>query len=274
MEISLCNEVIRELPFERQCAFAAELGYRGLEIAPFTLSDAPHELSSRKLAEFRRALSDEGMSCSSLHWLLVTPKDLSITSDDPAVRETTRVVMNGLIDLAAELGGGVLVHGSPAQRQLSESNPTRSRGYAMEFFAAAADAAQAAGLVYCIEPLAREETNFVNSLAEAKTVVDEIASPALRSMIDCAATGIEGGDVPDLIDAYFATGLIAHVQVNDPNRRGPGEGKLEFAPILSALRRHGYNDWIAVEPFIYMPDGPACAARAIGYLKGLLECSS
>jgi len=26
-----------------------------------------------------------------------------------------------------------------------------------------------------------------------------------------------------------------------------------------------------VEPFVYIPDGPACAARSIGYLKGVLE---
>ena len=39
MKLSLCNEVIRELPFDRQCALAAGLGYRGLEVAPFTFGD-------------------------------------------------------------------------------------------------------------------------------------------------------------------------------------------------------------------------------------------
>jgi hypothetical protein len=28
---------------------------------------------------------------------------------------------------------------------------------------------------------------------------------------------------------------------------------------------------VAVEPFDYVPDGPAAAARAIGYIKGILE---
>ena len=32
MRISLCNEVIRELPFERQCELVKKLGYDGLEI--------------------------------------------------------------------------------------------------------------------------------------------------------------------------------------------------------------------------------------------------
>src|SRR5206468_2472703 len=39
MKLSLCNEVIRDLPFERQCELAAELGYEGLELAPFTFGE-------------------------------------------------------------------------------------------------------------------------------------------------------------------------------------------------------------------------------------------
>ena len=50
---------------------------------------------------------------------------------------------------------------------------------------------------------------------------------------------------------------------------------MAFAPILRSLRamkRQGhYHDWIAVEPFDYVPDGPGCAARSIGYLRGVLE---
>jgi sugar phosphate isomerase/epimerase len=74
-----------------------------------------------------------------------------------------------------------------------------------------------------------------------------------------------------VIDRWLPTGRIAHVQVNDPNRRGPGEGELPFAPVFAALRRNGYAGVVAVEPFKYLPDGQACAARAIGYVRGILE---
>jgi D-psicose/D-tagatose/L-ribulose 3-epimerase len=40
---------------------------------------------------------------------------------------------------------------------------------------------------------------------------------------------------------------------------------------LRALVRHGYAGDIAVEPFDYVPDGPGAAARAIGYIRGILE---
>ena len=66
-------------------------------------------------------------------------------------------------------------------------------------------------------------------------------------------------------------GVIAHVHFNDRNRRGPGQGQDRFAPLLDALRRTGYAGFAAVEPFDYLPDGKASAARAIGYLRGIEE---
>jgi sugar phosphate isomerase/epimerase len=94
-------------------------------------------------------------------------------------------------------------------------------------------------------------------------------------MIDCSAAGLtETSSIPELIDRWLPTGLIAHIQVNDPNRRGPGQGEMKFAPILAALKRHHYAGTIAVEPFDYSPDGPGVAAFSAGYLRGLLEATA
>jgi len=91
-------------------------------------------------------------------------------------------------------------------------------------------------------------------------------------MLDCSSAGrMEKEPLAALVDKYLPKGLIAHVQVNDRNRRGPGQGEQRFAPLLAALVRHKYAGDIAVEPFDYLPDGPAAAARAIGYIRGILE---
>ena len=273
MKLSLCNEVLRPWSFARQCAFAAAVGYDALEIAPFTLGPDPRKLSPRRIAGVRAALAAEGLTCSSLHWLLVAPQGLSITTADAQVRRDTVDLMRALCDLAAELGAPVLVHGSPAQRELPRSaNPARqksARQRAADCFAAAADAAAKAGVTYCIEPLAARETNFINTVAEAVALVESIGKPALKTMIDTCAAGTQEGDVVALIDRWLPSGHIAHIQVNDPNRRGPGEGDMVFAPVLAALARQRYAGWVAVEPFVYEPDGPACAARAAGYMRAL-----
>ena len=82
---------------------------------------------------------------------------------------------------------------------------------------------------------------------------------------------MESAPLAALVDRWLPNGMIAHVQVNDRNRRGPGQGELRFAPLFAALKRHGYAGDIAVEPFDYVPDGPGAAARAIGYVRGILE---
>jgi len=182
-------------------------------------------------------------------------------------------MMTHLIGLCAELGGAVLVHGSPKQRQIAPGETHAiARARLQDGLALVAPAAARVGVIYCIEPLSRRETELVNTIAEAAELVRSIDHPNLRTMIDCSAAGLtETDSIPSLIERWLPTGLIAHVQVNDPNRRGPGQGDMQFAPILAALKRHGYDGTVAVEPFDYWPDGPGVAAFSAGYLRGLRE---
>lgn len=272
MKIALCNEVVRDMPFEAQCAFAAELGYDGLEVAPFTLSAEPHLLGEHECASLRRAARAAGIEITGLHWLLVAPPGLSITTADDRVRRETIDVMRRLVDLCAHLGGRVLVHGSPEQRRLDPSDPDGDRARGEASFASVAAHAEAAGVIYCIEPLSRQETSFVTSIAEAADIVSRIGSPALRTMIDARAAALaEEVRIPDLIDRWLPSGMIRHVHINDRSKLGPGQGEDVFADLFAALLRHDYDGVVAVEPFVYAPDGATSAARAIGYVRGLLE---
>jgi D-psicose/D-tagatose/L-ribulose 3-epimerase len=272
MRIALCNEVIASLPFERQCAFARDVGYDAIEIAPYTLTDDPTHLPPGCAAEWRRAAAEAGIAINSLHYLLRAPAGLSITTADAAQRRRTIEVMRELCALAADLGAGILVHGSPDQRKLAPGEEENGRKRGVDCLAAVAESAAQARVTYCIEPLSRQQTRFVNTVEEAAAIVRAIGSPALRTMIDCSAAGqTETLPVADLIRRWVPTGLIGHIHFNDPNRRGPGEGAMAFAPILAAIAASNYGGDSAVEPFIYEPDGPTCAARQIGYLGGLIE---
>jgi sugar phosphate isomerase/epimerase len=273
VKIALCNEVLGDMEFAAQCELAAALGYDGLEVAPFTLNENPHLLGANDRTHIRRSATEAGIEITGLHWLLVTPKGLSINSKDPSIREKTIDVLRRLIELCADLGGKVLVHGSPGQRQVAaDDDPAEAWLRACDTFTAIADNAMKAGITYCIEPLARRETNFVNTVAEAVKMVEAIGRPAFRTMIDTCSAGVtEVVPLDELIDRWLPTGHIAHVQVNDTNRRGPGQGNNQFAPIFAALRRNGYDRVVAVEPFDYFPDSRTAAARSIGYIRGVLE---
>jgi D-psicose/D-tagatose/L-ribulose 3-epimerase len=273
MRIALCNEVLAEMSLERQCEYIAALGYDGLEIAPFTLSASPENISTADAAKIRATVEASGLEVTGLHWLLVKPEGLSLTDPDPAVRARTLAMMTYLVGLCAELGGAVLVHGSPRQRQIARSETHAiALDRLRDAMAQIALAAARVGVIYCIEPLSQRETALINTVAEAAELVRSIDHPNLRTMIDCSAAGLtEACSVPSLIDRWLPTGLIAHIQVNDPNRGGPGQGDMKFAPILAALKRHNYAGVVAVEPFDYSPNGPGVAAFSAGYLRGLRE---
>lgn len=273
MRIALCNEVIMPMPFAEQCEYAAKLGYDGLEVAPYTLAEEPHRMSPALVAATRRAAADAGIAVTGLHWLLVKPAGLSISSVDDATRKRTLDVMFSLVALCAELGGRYLVHGSPAQRRIDPGDTREAAlARAQACWAAVAERARNAGVTYCVEPLGAEQTPLVNTLGEAAQVVAAIGNPALKSMLDCSSAGrMEKAPLDSLVERWLPQGLIAHVQVNDRNRKGPGQGEQKFAPLFAALLKNGYTGDIAVEPFDYVPDGPASAARAVGYLRGILE---
>jgi hypothetical protein len=171
--------------------------------------------------------------------------------------------------VTAQITGGLLGHWCVWTRRVVEL-VARARQNVAE--GAIATDAEQAGVTYCIEPLAPSETPLINTVEEAAELALAIGSPAVRTMIDtCAAGNAESIPIPELIGRWLRTGHVAHIHLNDPNRRAPGQGTLRFAPILAALHREGYRGLCSIEPFVYEPDGPTCAARAIGYVRGLLE---
>jgi sugar phosphate isomerase/epimerase len=275
MQVTLCNEVLRPMALGAQCAFARSVGYDGLEVAPFTLATDPTRMSGAEIAASRRIVEDHGLTVSSLHWLTMAPAGLDVTCLDAEVGAHTRDALLRLVDLAAGLGASAIVHGSPAQRRL-DGDPKRQRAVAMAHFEAAARRADEHGIAYCLEAINRKECNFLNTLAQADAMIAEIGAPALKLMLDVShAAQEESESLAVLATRYVAQGKLAHVQLNAANRRGPGEGdepdgRDAIAPLLQALVAAGYRGALAVEPFEYVPDGAACAARAVGYVRGVL----
>jgi D-psicose/D-tagatose/L-ribulose 3-epimerase len=273
VRIALCNEVLSAMEFADQCRYARTLGYDALEVAPYTLAEDPAELSDARCAAIRHIAQEEGIAICGLHWLLVKPSGLSITSPDLAIRRRTVAIMTRLVEVCALLGGSYLVHGSPGQRAIPPGERREvALARAKECWAAAGEAAVKSKVTYCIEPLSADQTLLVNTVAEAAAIVDELNLPALATMLDTSsAASVEREPIPALIDRFVPSGYIRHVQLNDRNRMGPGQGEDQFAPVLAALLRTRYTGVVAIEPFKYEPDGPGAAARAIGYVRGLFE---
>jgi sugar phosphate isomerase/epimerase len=180
--------------------------------------------------------------------------------------------MEALIHFCADIGGKLLIHGSPHQRTvLHEWNFKESWERARETFEACLETARKRNVIYCIEPLSRMSTNFVNTVEEAFRLMKEIRHPNFKMMFDCRHALAQEESVTEALIRALDSRMLCHVHVNDANGRGPGFGETKFTPILKTLIKNNYRGYLSVEVYHFDPDPQTIASRSIGYLKGILE---
>jgi sugar phosphate isomerase/epimerase len=243
-----------------------------VEIAPYTLADSVTEISPKRRKAIRLAADENGIEIVGLHWLLAKPEGFSINHPDEIIRIRTQEYMEALIHFCADIGGKILVHGSPHQRTVQEGwDLQESWDIAKETFKVCLKAAQKRNVLYCIEPLAHVNTNFINTVGEAIRLVKEIRHPNFKMVFDCRSASIQEKSASEALLRALDSGYLRHVHVNDANGRGPGFGETDFIPILKNLVKNGYKGYISVEVFDFSPDPLTVASRSIGYLKGILE---
>ncbi len=270
MRFALCNEMFQKTPLPEVCATAKRLGYEGIEIAPFTLSQYATDITSQQRTETRRIIADAGLETVGIHWLFVGPDGLHMTTLDDAVWRKTRDYLLALVELCHDLNGKVLVIGSPRQRSLLPGQ-TREGAWqrAIDLFTAALEPTADAGVTLCLEPLGPVETDFINSVEEGLQMVRQINHPNFKVHLDVKAMSAEPRPVAETIRSTPLE-QIGHVHVNDPNLLGPGMGEVEFEPILAALKEIGWDSWLSVEVFNFEPGGEAIARQSIACLKSAL----
>jgi len=267
MKFALCNEMFEGRKMAEVCAMAKRLGYDGIEIAPFTLARSAEDISRKQRKQVRKIIKDSGLETVGLHWLLVGPTGLHITTPYDAVWQKTRDYFSTLLDLCSDLGGKVMVLGSPKQRSIPTSQ-TREGAWkrAVELLSSVLDKAGSLGVTVCLEPLSPAETDFINTVSEGMKMVQQIDHPNLKIHLDVKAMCLEPTPVSDIIRSVRAED-IGHFHVNDPNLYGPGMGDVDYGPIAKAIKDIGYNRWLSVEVFKYDPDPETIARRSIEYLR-------
>jgi len=267
MRFSLCNEMFKDRPMTEVCATAKRLGYHGLELAPFTLAESSDKVTPKQRKEIRRTIKKSGLEVVGLHWLFAGPAGLHLTTTDDRVWGRTRDYLSCLLDLCSDLGGTVLVLGSPKQRNIIEGQTKQGAWQrAVELLTSVLDKAGQLDLTICLEPLSPAETNFINTIEEGMQMVRQIDHPNLKIHLDVKAMCSEGKPVPEIIRSVRAED-VGHFHVNDPNLYGPGMGDVDYGPIAQAIRDIGYDKWLSVEPFKYDPDPETVARKSIEYLR-------
>jgi sugar phosphate isomerase/epimerase len=266
MRFAMCNELFENWKFDEMCQFLRKAGYEGVEVAPFTLAPRITDLSRERRAELRAQAAHAGVEIIGLHWLLAGTEGLYLTSPDPGVRSHTADYIVTLAEAARDLGGDLMVFGSPRQRSLLPGVSRRQAfDWAVTIFRNVMPRVADCGVTICMEPLAPAETDFINTCAEAKELIDAVQHSNFRLHLDVKAMYSESTPATELIRAY---GPIAHhFHANDANRRGPGFGDVDFVPLFQALRDSGYKRWVSVEVFDYKPDPETITIKSMEYMR-------
>lgn len=271
MKFAICQELFEGWDWERQCEFAASLGYTGMEVAPFTLAPRITDVSQERRATLKKQAEAHGMEIMGLHWLLAKTQGLHLTTRDTAVRRATAQYLIELGDACADMGGTVLVFGSPLQRNIEEGmSREQAMDNAAEVFRDAMPALGDRGVFLCMEPLTPKETNFINTCAEAMELGALIDHPNFVLHQDVKAMlGAESKSIPELIHEFKEH--TGHFHVNDTNLLGPGMGDTQYLPIFKALLESGYDGWVSVEVFDYKPGAEFIARSSIEYMQRVLN---
>jgi len=260
IQLGICNELFEGWDLARVCRFVREVGYDGIELAPFTLAERITDLSADQRRTIRATIDDSGLQLIGLHWLLARTEGFYLTSPDPSVQQATGDYLLALAKATRDLGGTLMVLGSPQQRNLLPGvSFEQAIEHATRTLAIVLPQLDDLNVDLCLEPLGPVETDFLNTCDQTVAWVERVGQPRLKLHMDVKAQSTEAGrTVPDLITQYASR--AGHFHAQDPNRLGPGMGPVDFGPILRSLVASGYDRWVSVEVFDFSP-GPERIAR-------------
>ena len=270
MKFAICNETFGDWNLSDALKLARETGYTGWEVAPFMLSDDIRNFDQQARKNYRRQVEQAGLEIIGLHWLLAKTEGFYLTSQEEQVQKSTASYLEQLAELCRDLGGKVMVLGSPQQRNVPEGQSMDSAmECAAKVLASVTPTLESTGVQIAVEPLGREEGNFLNHASDARTLIDQIGHPSIQLHLDVKAMSDEGIPIDQIIRDN-ASAMI-HFHANDPNRRGPGMGEVDFTPIFRALKEIDYRGWTSVEVFDYTPGIETLVVESMDNMRKTLD---
>lgn len=178
--------------------------------------------------------------------------DRDISSDDPAIRKQGFDYIADCIKIAADMGspvfGGPLYSAVGKTRFVSEDQKKKEWNWCVENLGEAAKLAADYGVILGLEPLNRFESDMINTVDQALSLVKDVNHPQLKVQLDTFHNNIEEKNIPDSI-RKIGKNLLCHVQGNESDRGTPGTGNLDWSGIKTALQDIDYEGAVVIETF-------------------------
>jgi D-psicose/D-tagatose/L-ribulose 3-epimerase len=235
-------------------------GYRYIEVAPTRFLDWPsleaahaggklHEF----LAPFVANMRTWGLGVSSLQAIMFNKPDLVLFGSADSRQnliEHVKMVMDfaeALRVIWREGGRLPIVFGAPKNRQRPESMaPEEADRIFCNVFSELATYAADRGCVICVEPNAPQYAcNFINTSAEAKSLIERINHPGLCIHLDAACMTMAGENLGGALDACKE--ILGHVHVSEPMLANYLDPKVDHKAMASGLAAIKYGKAVSLE---------------------------
>lgn len=227
---------------ENNLALLKSLGLEGAELAVRNPAELDFKSVSNLLERHQLKVPALGTGQAFLE------EGLCLTSPEPETRRQARERLVLHLDLSARLNSYViigLIRGIPKKEEKEQARKFLAEE--LDWLCRKAKIVGSPGLI--LEPLNRYETSLINTLAEAKALIQEIGAENLGILADSFHMNIEEKNI---FESIVSTGdFIRHIHLADSNRWAPGQGHFDFDQFFRALEKIGYNHWLSGE---YLPE--------------------
>ncbi|MBO3842524.1 MAG: sugar phosphate isomerase/epimerase [Candidatus Brockarchaeota archaeon] len=270
MKISICNEVFADRDATEILLQVKRLGYDGIEIAPFTIASNVEKISMEKRREIRRKSVESGIEVVGTHWVLVCDRNVNLFNNLGEVNREAVKYLTKVIEFTSDIGGRIVVFGSPKQRNIpSKEVFEQAWASAVSAFREIGDSADKENITFCIEPLSKDQTNFINSVTEAVKFIAEVRHENIRLILDVRSMCDEKRPFKDIIKEGETN--LKHFHANDCNGYIPGSGSADYKEIIQGLLEIDYSGYLSVEVFDFKPDPETIAVKSLDNLKRFLS---
>lgn len=205
----------------------------------FMMPDKPEAEWIKKLAE-AKACPLPVRACNSF-----LPGSLRSTGKD-ANHEGVLPYAETAFRRGQQAGIEVIVFGSSGSRRLHDDFPkSKAEQQFVSLLKKMGPLAEPYGITVAVEPLRRQECNFINTVIEGAQIVEQVNHPNIRLLFDIYHMLQNGEDPNDLKQVGH---LLAHGHMAEKEKRtAPGSAGDDFRPFFAVLKQIGYNGCISIE---------------------------
>jgi sugar phosphate isomerase/epimerase len=239
----------------------SQYGYDGVEL--MTLDPAGLDWKEVKESAAKNNLEIALVCTGEIYGQL----GLSLVDEDEKNRKEALKRVCDIIDFAGFLGANINIGRVRGQYRDDVKRKTTYRR-AVEAFRNISRHAAKHGVAIALEPVTIMQTNFINTVAEAAKMVDDVGESNFRLMMDVFHLNIEEKNLYDTIRSFKDYNI--HVHLADNNRRYPGQCGLNFRRIIQTFHDAGYDGAFCTEIY-QLPDQDSAAKNAVEYLMPIFR---